>query len=324
MYWPAKTAGVRWRATSCSSITSAPGAPACTRQGRIFTGMSRPLLASRHSMTRLDSAARSKTGRSPWPLHHRSAPLRVEAASTCPDTTRPCRRHRAVAAAVRQVDASLQRGAQQGVAGLDVELMSAGLYGDAMGHDWRRSVGCLRGCNDCSSLAAATSRSAPSHAGQALPRVCRGSLRMRAIENCAMGEHAAAASPTWTAATLRRLAGHRQPDPAFRAAAETGLQDARTRALLAALSTGKFYHAASSTSARPASMECEGAWVSEERPLHPQTGACAARASMRKLACAVSAAVAVFVIPILRAPGSAGDRLPLARLEARPAAAAGK
>jgi nucleoside-diphosphate-sugar epimerase len=116
--------------------------------------------------------------------------------------------------------------------------------------------------------------------------------------------------------TLRRLAGIGNLILYFAPPQETGLQDARTRALLAALSTGKILpRRLVYISTTGVYGDCGGAWVSEERPVHPQTGRARRRvdAEARLRRFGRSRRVAV---PILRAPGIyAGDRLPLARLE---------
>ncbi|MDP1653354.1 MAG: NAD(P)H-binding protein, partial [Rhodocyclaceae bacterium] len=118
--------------------------------------------------------------------------------------------------------------------------------------------------------------------------------------------------------TLKRLAGIANLVLHFAPPQENGLRDARTRALLAALSTGKIlprrlvYISTSGVYGNSG-----GAWVSEERPPRPQT----ARAQRRVDA---EARLRCFgrsrrvTVSILRAPGIyAEDRLPLARLERR-------
>lgn len=116
--------------------------------------------------------------------------------------------------------------------------------------------------------------------------------------------------------TLRRLAGIGNLILHFAPPQETGLADRRTQALLAALSTGKILpRRLVYISTTGVYGDCGGAWISEERPLHPQTGRARRRvdAEARLRRFGRSRRVAV---PILRAPGIyAGDRLPLARLE---------
>lgn len=116
--------------------------------------------------------------------------------------------------------------------------------------------------------------------------------------------------------SLRRLAGVGNLILHFAPPQETGLVDRRTQMLLAALSTGKIlprHLVYISTSG--VYGDCGGAWVSETRPVHPQTGRARRRvdAEMRLRRFGRKRRVAV---SILRAPGIyAGDRLPLARLE---------
>jgi len=116
--------------------------------------------------------------------------------------------------------------------------------------------------------------------------------------------------------TLRRLAGIGNLILHFAPPQESGLQDARTRALLAALSTGKILpRRLVYISTSGVYGDCGGAWVSEERPAHPQTPRARRRtdaeARLRRFGCTRRVAVS-----ILRAPGIyAGDRLPLARLK---------
>ena len=116
--------------------------------------------------------------------------------------------------------------------------------------------------------------------------------------------------------TLKRLAGIGNLILHFAPPQETGRQDKRTRALLAALSTGKILpRRLVYISTSGVYGDCRGAWVSEERPLQPQTPRALRRADaearLRRFGRARRVAVS-----ILRAPGIyAGDRLPLARLE---------
>lgn len=116
--------------------------------------------------------------------------------------------------------------------------------------------------------------------------------------------------------TLKRLAGIGNLILHFAPPQETGRQDKRTRALLAALSTGKILpRRLVYISTSGVYGDCRGAWVSEERTLHPQTPRALRRADaearLRRFGRARRVAVS-----ILRAPGIyAGDRLPLARLE---------
>jgi nucleoside-diphosphate-sugar epimerase len=116
--------------------------------------------------------------------------------------------------------------------------------------------------------------------------------------------------------TLKRLAGIGNLILHFAPPQETGRQDKRTRALLAALSTGKILpRRLVYISTSGVYGDCRGAWVSEERPLQPQTPRARRRADaearLRRFGRARRVAVS-----ILRAPGIyAGDRLPLARLE---------
>ena len=115
--------------------------------------------------------------------------------------------------------------------------------------------------------------------------------------------------------TLRRLAGIANLILHFAPPQESGRQDARMRALLAALSTGKILpRRLVYISTSGVYGDCGGAWVSEERPLRPQTARAQRRADaearLRRFGRARRIAVS-----ILRAPGIyAGDRLPLARL----------
>lgn len=116
--------------------------------------------------------------------------------------------------------------------------------------------------------------------------------------------------------SLKRLAGIGNLVLHFAPPQETGLADRRTRALLAALSSGKILpRRLVYISTTGVYGDCGGAWVSEERPLHPQTPRARRRADAetRLRHFGRSRRVAV---SILRAPGIyAGDRLPLARLE---------
>ncbi len=116
--------------------------------------------------------------------------------------------------------------------------------------------------------------------------------------------------------TLRRLAGIGNLILHFAPPQDTGLQDARTRALLAALSTGKILpRRLVYISTSGVYGNCDGAWVSEERAPRPQTARACRRAD-------AEARLRIFgrsrrvAVSILRAPGIyAADRLPLARLE---------
>ncbi len=116
--------------------------------------------------------------------------------------------------------------------------------------------------------------------------------------------------------TLRRLAGIGNLILHFAPPQETGHQDARTRALLAALSTGKILpRRLVYISTSGVYGNCDGAWVTEERPVRPQTARARRRADaeawLRRFGRTRRVAVS-----ILRAPGIyAGDRLPLGRLE---------
>lgn len=116
--------------------------------------------------------------------------------------------------------------------------------------------------------------------------------------------------------SLKRLAGIGNLILHFAPPQETGLVDRRTQMLLAALSTGKILpRRLVYISTSGVYGDCGGAWVSEERPVHPQTGRARRRvdAEMRLRRFGRKRRVAV---SILRAPGiHAGDRLPLARLE---------
>ncbi len=116
--------------------------------------------------------------------------------------------------------------------------------------------------------------------------------------------------------SLKRLAGIGNLVLHFAPPQETGAVDRRTRALLAALSTGKIlprrFIYISTTGVYG---DCGGAWVSEERPVHPQTPRARRRADaetrLRRFGRSRRVAVS-----ILRAPGIyAVDRLPLSRLE---------
>jgi nucleoside-diphosphate-sugar epimerase len=116
--------------------------------------------------------------------------------------------------------------------------------------------------------------------------------------------------------SLRRLAGIGNLILHFAPPQETGVVDRRTQMLLAALSTGKILpRRLVYISTSGVYGDCGGAWVSEARPVHPQTGRARRRvdAEMRLRRFGRKRRVAV---SILRAPGIyAGDRLPLARLE---------
>ncbi|MBI4989284.1 MAG: SDR family oxidoreductase [Rhodocyclales bacterium] len=116
--------------------------------------------------------------------------------------------------------------------------------------------------------------------------------------------------------TLRRLAGIGNLILHFAPPQETGLVDKRTKALLAALSTGKILpRRLVYISTSGVYGDCGGAWVSEERPLRPQTGRARRRGDAEALLRRFGRSRRV-AVPILRAPGIyAGDRLPLARLE---------
>jgi nucleoside-diphosphate-sugar epimerase len=116
--------------------------------------------------------------------------------------------------------------------------------------------------------------------------------------------------------SLRRLAGIGNLVLHFAPPQETGLVDRRTQALLAALSTGKILpRRLVYISTTGVYGDCGGAWVSEERPVHAQTGRARRRADaearLRRFGRSRRVAVS-----ILRVPGIyAGDRLPLVRLE---------
>ncbi len=115
--------------------------------------------------------------------------------------------------------------------------------------------------------------------------------------------------------TLRRLAGIGNLLLHFAPPQETGLADRRTQALLAALSTGKILpRRLVYISTSGVYGNCDGARVTEERPLRPQTARALRRADaearLRRFGRRCHVAVAV-----LRAPGIyAADRLPLGRL----------
>ncbi len=115
--------------------------------------------------------------------------------------------------------------------------------------------------------------------------------------------------------TLKRLAGIGNLILHFAPPQCNGLRDARTRALLAALSTRKILpRRLVYISTSGVYGDCRGACVSEEHPVRPQTARAQRRADAEaRLRCfGRSHRVAV---SILRAPGIyAGDRLPLARL----------
>lgn len=116
--------------------------------------------------------------------------------------------------------------------------------------------------------------------------------------------------------TLKRLAGIGNLILHFAPPQQTGLQDKRTQALLAALSTGKILpRRLVYISTSGVYGNCDGAWVSEEHPLRPQTERAQRRADaearLRRFGRSRRVAVS-----ILRAPGIyAGNRLPLTRLE---------
>ena len=116
--------------------------------------------------------------------------------------------------------------------------------------------------------------------------------------------------------TLQRLAGIGNLILHFAPPQDNGLDDKRMRALLAALSTGKILpRRLVYISTSGVYGNCNGAWVSEARPIHPQTARAKRRADaesrLRRFGRNRRVSVA-----ILRAPGIyAGDRLPLARLE---------
>lgn len=116
--------------------------------------------------------------------------------------------------------------------------------------------------------------------------------------------------------TLKRLAGIGNLILHFAPPQETGLVDARTRALLAALSAGKILpRRLVYISTSGVYGDCGGEWAAEERPVHPQTPRARRRADaetrLRRFGRRRRVAVS-----ILRAPGIyAGNRLPLARLE---------
>lgn len=118
--------------------------------------------------------------------------------------------------------------------------------------------------------------------------------------------------------TLKRLAGIGNLILHFAPPQETGLKDTRTRALLAALATGKILpRRLVYISTSGVYGDCAGACVSEERTVRPQTARARRRvdaeARLRRFGRNRRVAVS-----ILRAPGIyAGDRLPLARLERR-------
>ena len=116
--------------------------------------------------------------------------------------------------------------------------------------------------------------------------------------------------------TLKRLAGIGNVVLHFAPPQETGLQDKRTRALIAALSGGKILpRRLVYISTSGVYGNCDGAWVSEEHPVRPQTARARRRADaearLRRFGRSRRVAVS-----ILRAPGIyAGNRLPLTRLE---------
>ena len=116
--------------------------------------------------------------------------------------------------------------------------------------------------------------------------------------------------------TLKRLAGIGNVVLHFAPPQETGLQDKRTRALIAALSGGKILpRRLVYISTSGVYGNCDGAWVSEEHPVRPQTARAQRRADaearLRRFGRSRRVAVS-----ILRAPGIyAGNRLPLTRLE---------
>lgn len=115
--------------------------------------------------------------------------------------------------------------------------------------------------------------------------------------------------------TLKRLAGIGNLILHFAPPQDTGLQDRRTRALIAALSGGKILpRRLVYISTSGVYGNCSGDWVSEGRPPRPQTARAKRRADaedrLRRFGRSRRVSVA-----ILRAPGIyAGDRLPLARL----------
>jgi len=116
--------------------------------------------------------------------------------------------------------------------------------------------------------------------------------------------------------SLHRLAGIGNLILHFAPPQDSGLRDERTRALLAALSTGKILpRRIVYISTSGVYGDCDGAWVSEARRVRPQTARARRRADaevrLRHFGRSRRVSVA-----ILRAPGIyAGDRLPLARLE---------
>lgn len=115
--------------------------------------------------------------------------------------------------------------------------------------------------------------------------------------------------------SLKRLAGIGNLVLHFAPPQDAGATDRRTRALLAALSSGKILpRRFAYISTTGVYGDCGGAWVSEEHPVRPQTPRARRRADaeMRLRRFGRRGRVAV---SILRAPGIyAGDRLPLARL----------
>jgi len=116
--------------------------------------------------------------------------------------------------------------------------------------------------------------------------------------------------------TLKRLAGIGNVILHFAPPQDAGSDDRRTKALIAALSTGKILpRRLVYISTTGVYGDCGGAWVSELRPTRPQTMRAQRRvdaeARLRRFGRRLRVTVS-----ILRAPGIyAGNRLPLSRLE---------
>ncbi|HET7832260.1 MAG TPA: SDR family oxidoreductase [Gallionella sp.] len=115
-------------------------------------------------------------------------------------------------------------------------------------------------------------------------------------------------------ASLYRLGGLADTVLHFAPPPDSGTRDPRTANLLAALARGKLPQRLIYLSTSGVYGDCGGAWVTEARPLHPQTKRALRRVDAERLIRAWAARNGVNA-NILRVPGIyAADRLPLDRI----------